>query len=129
MGKQSATSLLKRLKLGNAGDNLSVDISLNMISDWAQTLRDCCILSKWIQCDVMPVFELHPEASFDFCGFLMLQEGYYSFKKKGQLVSRLCDMNAMVLNCNDMLWTLGLLVALLLGSCLNHLSKPCITVL
>ena len=75
------------LAVGNAGDNLSINISSNMISDWAQTLRDCCRLLKWILHDEMPMFDLHPEASFDFCGFLMLQKGYYSFKKKGQLVS------------------------------------------
>ena len=89
------------------GDNLSINISSNMISDWAQTLRDCCILSKQILHVGMQVFDLYPEASFDFCGFLMPQKGYYSFKKKGQLVSQLCDMNSMVLDCENNLWTLG----------------------
>ena len=76
-----------------------------MISNWAQTLRDCCILLKRILHVGMPMFDLYPEASFDFRGLLMPQKGYYSFKK-GQLVSWLCDMNAMVLDWDDVLWTL-----------------------
>lgn len=93
--------------LENAGDNLSIDVSSSMISDRVQNLMDYCIPSRLIQQDVMPIFDLQPESSFDFRGFLMPQRRYFSFRREGQLMSRLCDMNAMDLDSDEIHWTLG----------------------
>ena len=97
----------RRLLQDGNGESASIDRSANPMSDRVQYLLDCCIPSKLIQHDIMPIFDLRPEASFEFRGLLMPQRRYFSFRREGQLVSRLCDTNAAFIESDDVHWKLG----------------------
>ena len=75
--------------------------------DRVQRLLDCCIPSRLLQNDVLPRYDLRPEASFNFRALVMAQRRYFSFRREGQLVSRLCDKHAAALDSDDVHWTLG----------------------
>jgi len=77
------------------------------VSDRVQKLLDKCIPSRLLQGEVLPIFDLRPEASFNFRSLVMPQRRYFSFRREGQLVSRLCDKNAAELDSDDVHWTLG----------------------
>ena len=75
--------------------------------DRVQRLLDNCIPSRLLQNDVLPRYDLRPEASFNFRALVMAQRRYFSFRREGQLVSRLCDKHAAALDSDDVHWTLG----------------------
>jgi len=70
-------------------------------------LFDCCFPSRLLRNHVVPVFNFRPEATFDFRALTMPQRKYFSFRREGQLVSRLCDKQAESLDFDDVHWTLG----------------------
>ena len=72
-----------------------------------QKLLDSCIPSRLLQTEILPLFDLRPEASFNFRALVMPQRRYFSFRREGQLVQRLCDKQAAELESEDVHWTLG----------------------
>lgn len=72
-----------------------------------QNLMDSCIPSRLLQREILPLFDLRPEASFNFRALVMPQRRYFSFRREGQLVQRLCDKQAAELESEDVHWTLG----------------------
>lgn len=72
-----------------------------------QKLLNSCIPSGLLQSEILPIFDLRPEASFNFRALVMPQRRYFSFRREGQLVQRLCDKQAAELDSEDVHWTLG----------------------
>ena len=72
-----------------------------------QHLLDSCIPSQLLQSEILPVFDLRPEASFNFRALVMPQRRYFSFRREGQMVSRLCDKHAAALDSDNVHCTLG----------------------
>lgn len=78
-----------------------------LVMDRVQRLLDNCIPSRLLQNEILPLYDLCPEASFNFRALVMAQRRYFSFKREGQLVSRLCDKHAAALDSDNLHWTLG----------------------
>lgn len=72
-----------------------------------QHLLNSCIPSKLLQSEILPLFDLRPEASFNFRALNMPQRRYFSFRREGQLVQSLCDKQAADGDSEDAHWTLG----------------------
>jgi CHAT domain/Leucine Rich repeat len=72
-----------------------------------EALLDCCFPSRLLRNHLVPVFNLRPEATFNFRALTMPQRKYFSFRREGQLISRLCDKQAEALDFDDVHWTLG----------------------
>ena len=63
--------------------------------------------SSLLRNQVLPVKNLVPSASFNFRGLMMPQRRYFSFRREGQLLSRLCATESASLDSTDVHWTLG----------------------
>ena len=72
-----------------------------------EALLDCCFPSRLLRNHVVPVFNLRPEATFNFRALTLPQRKYFSFRREGQLIARLCDKQAETLDFDDVHWTLG----------------------
>jgi len=72
-----------------------------------QNLLNACIPSKLLQNQIVPLFDLRPEASFNFRAINMPQRRYFSFRREGQLVQNLYDKQAADGDAEDAHWTLG----------------------
>lgn len=70
-------------------------------------LLDSCIPSRLLQRELLPIFDIRPETSFDFRALVMPQRKYFSFVREGQLVQRVCEEMADGLESDDVHWTLG----------------------
>ena len=82
-------------------------ISMDGMTDRIEKLLDCCFPSRLLRNDIIPVTDLRPESSFNFRALMMPQRRYFSFRREGQLLSRLCDKQAASLDSDDVHWTLG----------------------
>lgn len=87
----------------NGNAKLAVASSGSLVNRHVQDLMDSCVPSRLIQHSAMPIFDIRPESSFDIRSLIMPQRRYFSFRKEGQLVSQLCDINA----ADDTHWTLA----------------------
>jgi hypothetical protein len=65
---------------------------------------DSCFPSKILRNHIVPVNDLLPGSSFNFRAFMMPKRRYFSFRREGELLARLCDKQGSV---NDVHWTLG----------------------
>jgi Leucine Rich repeat len=65
--------------------------------------------STLIRDRVAPWNNLRPKSSFQFRGFMMPKRRYFSFRREGQLLSRLCQMESALCESSDVHWTLGFL--------------------
>jgi len=72
-----------------------------------ETLLQCCFPSKLLRNDVVPINDMQPQSSFNFRALMMPQRRYFSFRQEGQLLARLCDKHAAVIDTDDVHWTLG----------------------
>ncbi|CAB9497604.1 expressed unknown protein [Seminavis robusta] len=72
-----------------------------------EDVLDCCIPSRLLRSHLLPVFNFRPEASFNFRTLMMPQRQYFSFRREGQMVSRLCDIQPEALAFDDVHWSLG----------------------
>jgi Leucine Rich repeat len=66
-----------------------------------------CFPSRLLRDHVLPVKSLNPDASFNFRALMMPQRRYFSFRREGQLLSRLWDKEDSCPNPSDFHWTLG----------------------
>lgn len=88
--------------------NTEASICTNVSApEHVEALLDCCFPSRLLRNHVIPVFNLRPEATFNFRALTMPQRKYFSFRREGQLLSRLCDKQAESLDFDDVHWTLG----------------------
>jgi NACHT domain/CHAT domain len=96
----------ERSTYGDAGheDTLFMSLSLPPHLD---NFLDCCFPSKLLRCHLLPVHNFRPEASFNFRTLIMPQRQYFSFRREGQMVSRLCDIQPEALAFDDVHWSLG----------------------
>jgi hypothetical protein len=66
-----------------------------------------CFPSRLLRDRVIPIHDLRPDISFNFRALMMPQRRYFSFRREGQLLSRLCDQEAAVIDSPDVHWTLA----------------------
>jgi hypothetical protein len=86
---------------------LSISAPDGLVSGRVQQLLDSCIPSRLIQEDVLPIYDLRPASPFDFRCLAMPQGRYFSFRREGELVSRLCDTNASLTESDNTYLTVG----------------------
>jgi hypothetical protein len=74
------------------------------LTDHVETLLETCFPSRLIRDHVIPIKSLRSDASFNFRAFMMPQRRYFSFRREGQLLSRICSKEEEPDNVH---WTLG----------------------
>ena len=70
-------------------------------------LLNSCFPSKALRNYIVPVNDLLPLSSFNFRAFMMPKRRYFSFRREGELLARLCDKQGSVIDSDDVHWTLG----------------------
>ena len=80
------------------------DISL---SSHITRLLESYFPSRLLKDHVLPINDLQPRESFNFRALMMPQRRYFSFRREGQLLSRICASEEATLNGNQVHWTLG----------------------
>ena len=63
--------------------------------------------SKLLQNKVIPLSDFVPTASFDFRALAMPERSYCSFRREGQVLSRVCERHAGIVDSEDVFWTLS----------------------
>jgi len=96
----------RRLEVKSNADPSAISL-LDTTPQRIEKLLDCCFPSRLLRNVVVPVEDLCPQASFNFRALMMPQRRYFSFRREGQLLSRLCDKQASALDSDDVHWTLG----------------------
>ena len=81
--------------------------SSTQLPDRLERLLDFYFPSKLLQNEVIPLADLRPGASFNFRALMMPQRRYFSFRREGQLLSRLCEKQASMTDDGDIHWTIG----------------------
>jgi hypothetical protein len=67
-----------------------------------------CFPSRLLRDNVIPMHNLCPDSSFNFRALMMPQRRYFSFRREGQLLSRLCEKEAAAaIDSVDIHWTLA----------------------
>jgi hypothetical protein len=66
-----------------------------------------CFPSRLLRDQVIPTHDLRPDNSFNFRALMMPQRRYFSFRREGQLLSRLCDQEAATIDTPDVHWSLA----------------------
>lgn len=74
------------------------------LSDHVAKLLSVCFPSRLIRDHVIPMKTLRTDASFNFRALMMPQRRYFSFRREGQLLSRICGKDDEPENVD---WTLG----------------------
>ena len=74
------------------------------LSDHVSKLLSVCFPSRLIRDHVIPMKALRTDASFNFRALMMPQRRYFSFRREGQLLSRICGKDDEPENLD---WTLG----------------------
>lgn len=69
-------------------------------------LLETCFPSRLLRDRLLPVADLRPDVSFSFRGLMMPQRNYFSFRREGKLLSRICDKEAALFD-DSTHWTLG----------------------
>jgi hypothetical protein len=72
-----------------------------------ENLLDSCFPCSLLRQEIIPIHEFSPESTFDFRALMMPQRQYFSFRREGQLLARLCEKQAAVIDSVDVHWTLG----------------------
>ncbi|KAG7364310.1 NACHT domain containing protein [Nitzschia inconspicua] len=72
-----------------------------------EKLLETCFPSRIMRNHIIPVNDLRPESSFNFRALMMPKRRFFSFRREGQLVARLCDKQAKDIDSDDVHWTLG----------------------
>lgn len=81
--------------------------SRQSLSPHVQRLLECVFPSRLLREAILPVCSLRPEAPFDFRGIMMPQKRYFSFRREGQLLSRLCTTESAAFDSAEIHWTIG----------------------
>jgi len=73
----------------------------------SQELIQTVLPSKLLQNEVLPLNDFVPTSSFDFRALAMPERNYYSFRREGQVLSRVCEKHAGINESEDVFWTLS----------------------
>ncbi|KAL3922923.1 MAG: hypothetical protein SGILL_001945 [Bacillariaceae sp.] len=92
------------MEMENAMQKFSVT---GLMPERVEKLLDSCFPSKLLRANIVPVNDLLPGASFNFRALMMPKRRYFSFRREGQLLARLCDKQAKDIDSDDVHWTLG----------------------
>jgi len=95
---------------------------------------DSCFPSNILRNYIVPVNDLLPRSSFNFRAFMMPKRRYFSFRREGELLARLCDKQGSVIDSDDVHWALGFTNSTFAGEFVESLVQtlykhPMITVL
>jgi hypothetical protein len=104
---------------GSENHTLSVDCTVERIGK----LLECCFPSRLLRDSIIPIVDLRPESSFNFRALMMPQRRYFSFRREGQLLSRLCEKQASRLDSDDVHWTLGFTNSTFAGEFVESLAQ------
>lgn len=80
---------------------------VGMMPERIEKLLDCCFPSRMLRNDVIPFYDLRPNSSFNFRALMMPQRRYFSFRREGQLLARLCEKHAGLSDTEEARWSLG----------------------
>jgi len=72
-----------------------------------QSLLDLYFPSSLLQSEILPLNDLIPDASFNFRALAMPERRYFSFRREGQILSRIYEKYASSIDLDDVHWTLG----------------------
>ena len=92
------------MERSNESNNFSVS---GTMPRRVEKFLDSCFPSKILRNYVVPVNDLLPRSSFNFRAFMMPKRRYFSFRREGDLLARLCDRQGSVIDSDDVHWTLG----------------------
>jgi hypothetical protein len=90
-----------------SGTSMNMRGTGSLLTDHVQRLLDSCVPSRVIQHDVLPIFDLRPECSFDLRSLVMPQKRYFSFRIEAPLVSQMCEGSPSSAQSDDVHWTLA----------------------
>jgi hypothetical protein len=82
-------------------------VSVSALSRHVEKLLGHCFPSLLLRNNVIPVFGLSPQSSFNFRALMMPQRRYFSFRREGQILSNVCANEGCSSDSSDMHWTLG----------------------
>jgi NACHT domain len=102
--------------LDHRGCLLNAEQSASLcLSDHVSRLLEWCFPSTMLRDELIPIFVLRPEVSFNFRVLMMAKRKYFSFRREGQLLSSLCAKEAASPGSIDAHWTLGFTNSLFAG--------------
>lgn len=77
---------------------------LDQLNEHVEKLLAVCFPSRLIRDHVVPIKALQTDASYNFRALMMPQRRYFSFRREGQLLSRICGKDD---EPDNIQWTLG----------------------
>jgi hypothetical protein len=90
------------------------------LTEHVETLLGVCFPSQLIRDMAIPVKELRPEAAFEFRAIMMPQRRYFSFRREGQLLTRICGKDD---GLTSVPWVLGFTNSSFAGEFAESLSQ------
>lgn len=79
----------------------------SVLPERIQSLVKMILPSKMLQSAVVPLSEFIPSSSFDFRALAMPERSYFSFRREGQVLARVCEKHASMNENDDAFWTLS----------------------
>ena len=80
-----------------------------------QALLDVCFPSKPLQIEVLTIFDMCHNSSFNFRSLEMSQRRYFSFRLETQFLWRVCEKYVTYIDSEDVHWTLVFTNSILSG--------------
>ena len=77
------------------------------LSERVEILLDNCFPCTLLRGDIVPINDFSPSSTFDFRALMMPQRQYFSFRREGQLLARLCEKHGATVDSVDVHWTLA----------------------
>eukprot|EP00957_Ditylum_brightwellii_P182842 13927759-Ditylum_brightwellii.AAC.1 len=105
--KEWILSYRRELLLAQAGYAKPSATNSVMLPSRVKRLLDFYIPSKLFQNECLPLCDLQPESSFNFRALAMPERRYFSFRREGQVLMRVCEKHAGAINSEDVHWVLG----------------------
>ena len=93
--------------MANRLDSGSTFCSVGTMPKRIEKFLDCCFPSKLLRNEVVPINDLRPQSSYNFRALMMPQRRYFSFRREGQLLARLCEKQLANIDSDDVHCTLG----------------------
>eukprot|EP00592_Proboscia_alata_P003201 CAMPEP_0194375938 /NCGR_PEP_ID=MMETSP0174-20130528/24497_1 /TAXON_ID=216777 /ORGANISM="Proboscia alata, Strain PI-D3" /LENGTH=2279 /DNA_ID=CAMNT_0039156461 /DNA_START=633 /DNA_END=7472 /DNA_ORIENTATION=+ len=98
---------LKSYNNNSMNSELPEHISSVPLTVRVQSLLDFYFPSILLQSEVVPLYDFKPETSFDFRALVMPEKPkYFSFRREGNVISRICEKVAGSTESDDAHWTL-----------------------
>jgi len=79
----------------------------SVLPERVQSLVEMILPSKMLQSAVVPLSEFIPSSSFDFRALAMPERSYFSFRREGQVLARVCEKHASMNDNDEAFWTLS----------------------